>query len=96
MRRVAIVASCSGNGRTTLDRELARRSQVPFVELDALVHGPTGRETPADEDRAGGAMVASEGWVLDGTYERKLGTLVLDAADTAVRLDLPIRVSGPL
>lgn len=41
-------------------------------------------------------MVASEGWVLDGTYERKLGTLVLDAADTAVRLDLPIRVSGPL
>jgi adenylate kinase family enzyme len=52
VRRVAIIASASGNGKTTLGRELARRLDVPFVELDALVHGPGWTETPDDELRA--------------------------------------------
>ena len=52
MKRVAIVASASGNGKTTLGRELARRLDVPFVEVDALVHGPNWVETPNDELRA--------------------------------------------
>jgi len=30
------------------------------------------------------------GWVIDGNYERKLETLVIDAADTIVWLDLPL------
>jgi hypothetical protein len=33
--------------------------------------------------------------VVDGSYSRKLGTLVLDAADTVVWLDLPVRVWLP-
>ena len=33
--------------------------------------------------------------MIDGDYERKLGTLVLDAADTIVWLDLPTRVWLP-
>ena len=37
MRRVAVIASASGNGKTTLGRALAARLGVPFVELDALV-----------------------------------------------------------
>jgi SpoVK/Ycf46/Vps4 family AAA+-type ATPase len=40
LRRVAIIASASGNGKTTLGRALAKRLGVRFVELDALVHGP--------------------------------------------------------
>jgi len=52
MRKVAIIASASGNGKTTLGRELARRLDVPFVELDALVHGPGWVETPDDQLRA--------------------------------------------
>jgi len=51
MRKVAVTASASGNGKTTLGRELARRLGVPFVELDALVHGPGWQETPDDELR---------------------------------------------
>lgn len=31
-----------------------------------------------------------DGWVIDGNYERKLGGLVTDAADTIVWLDLPL------
>ena len=96
MRRVAVIASASGNGKTTVGRELARRLGVPFVELDALVHGPGWVETPDEELRATlRPIVASEGWVIDGTYQRKLGTLVLDAADLVVWLDLPVRVWLP-
>lgn len=96
MRRVAVIASASGNGKTTFGRELARRLEVPFVELDALVHGPGWVETPDDELRAQvEPILASEGWVIDGSYHRKLGDLVLRAADAIIWLDLPIRVWLP-
>jgi adenylate kinase family enzyme len=96
MRKVAVIASASGNGKTTIGRELARRLDVQFVELDALVHGPGWIETPDDELRAQvEPIVASDGWVIDGTYQSKLGNLVIDSADVVVWLDLPMRVWMP-
>ena len=96
MRKVAVIASASGNGKTTVGRELACRLDVPFVELDALVHGAGWVETPNDELRARvEPIVASDGWVIDGSYQRKLGDLVLRAADVVVWLDLPMRVWLP-
>jgi len=96
VRRVAIIASASGNGKTTIGRALAARLGVRFVELDALVHGPGWTETPDDELRATlEPILAEHGWVVDGDYQRKIGTLVLDAADTVVWLDLPTRVWFP-
>ena len=96
MRRVAIIASASGNGKTTVGRELAERLGVPFVELDALVHGPGWVETPDDVLAAQlEPVLASSGWVIDGTYRRKLGDRVLATADLVVWLDLPIRVWLP-
>jgi len=93
VRRVAIIASASGNGKTTLGRTIAARLGVRFVELDALVHGPGWAETPDDELKAIlTPILAEDGWVIDGNYTSKLGTLVLDAADTVVWLDLPTRV----
>jgi adenylate kinase family enzyme len=96
MRRVAVIASASGNGKTTMGRELAERMGVAFVELDALVHGPDWTETPDDVLVAQlEPVLASEGWVIDGTYRRKLGDRVLAAADVVLWLDLPIRVWLP-
>jgi adenylate kinase family enzyme len=96
VKRVAIIASASGNGKTTLARELARRLDAPVVELDALVHGPGWTETPDEELRAlVEPVLAGESWVIDGTYRSKLGDLVLESADTVVWLDLPLRVWLP-
>jgi adenylate kinase family enzyme len=91
-----VIASASGSGKTTLGREVARRLEVPFVEVDSLVHGPNWVETPDDELREQmQPIVDSDAWVIDGTYRRKLGDLVLARADTVVWLDLPIRVWFP-
>jgi adenylate kinase family enzyme len=96
MRKVAVIASASGNGKTTLGRELARRLNVQFVELDALVHGPGWLETPDEELRAQvEPIVRSDGWVIDGVYRGKLGDLVLRSADVVVWLDLPVRIWLP-
>jgi adenylate kinase family enzyme len=96
VRRVAIIASASGNGKTTLGRELARRLEVPFHELDALHHGPGWTEATADELRARvEPLVAEDEWVVDGAYRGKLGDLVLERAELVVWLDLPLRVWLP-
>jgi adenylate kinase family enzyme len=95
-RRVAVVASASGNGKTTVGRDLARRLRVPFVEMDSLVHGPGWVETPDEELRGRlEPILGGDGWVVDNVYRRKLGDLVLERADLVVWLDQPIRVWFP-
>lgn len=96
VRKVAVVASASGNGKTTLGRELAQRLRVPFIELDSLVHGPGWVEISDEDLRARvEPIVISDGWVIDGAYQHKLGDLVLNSADLVVWLDLPIRTWLP-
>ena len=93
---MAILASASGNGKTTLGRSLAERLDVPFVELDALNHGPNWTEATPEELRAKvEPLLAQDGWVIDGGYMSKLGDLVVGNADTVVWLDLPLRVWVP-
>ncbi|HWG57363.1 MAG TPA: shikimate kinase [Gaiellaceae bacterium] len=95
-QRIAVVGTASGSGKTTLARELARRLDVPFVELDALHHGPDWTEATAAELRARvEPLVAGDAWVVDGNYHGKLGTLVLERAELVVWLDLPRRVWLP-
>ena len=89
MRKIAVTASASGSGKSTIGRALAERLGVPYVELDALVHGPNWTETPDDElRRILEPILAGEGWVIDGGYRRKIGDLVL-AAGRRRRLDRP-------
>ena len=96
MRRVAIIASASGCGKTTFGQALAARLGVSFHELDAIHHQAGWTELDADElRRRVGPLVASDAWVIDGSYRSKLGDLVLEAADTVVWLDLPRRVWLP-
>jgi adenylate kinase family enzyme len=94
MRRVS-VRGTSGSGKTTTSRRLAELLGVPFIELDALHHGPNWAEPTPEEFRArveAAIVEAPDGWVIDGSYASKLGDLVLERADTLVWLDLPLHV----
>jgi adenylate kinase family enzyme len=96
MLKVVVIASASGNGKTTLGRRLAQRLRVPFIELDELVHGPNWQETSNENLRARlEPLLAGDGWVADGAYQHKLGDFVLDRADTVVWLDLPLHIWLP-
>jgi adenylate kinase family enzyme len=89
VERVSVVG-CSGAGKTTLGRRLAGILDVPFVELDGLVHQPGWAQLPVDEFRAEvRRSCAGDRWVVDGNYRSMVQDLVWDRADTVVWLDLP-------
>ena len=90
------VKGISGSGKSTFSRQLAERLGVPYLEIDAVHHGPNWTEASAEElqTRVRDFMAgAPGGWVIDGNYESKLGDLVLAAADRIVWLDPPLRVA---
>jgi adenylate kinase family enzyme len=91
-----LIATASGNGKTTTGRALAERLGVPFYELDALHHGPNWKPATREELLAKvEPIVAADAWVIDGTYRSKIGDVVPEAADLVVWLDLPVRVWLP-
>jgi adenylate kinase family enzyme len=95
MARRVSVQGASGAGKTEFAARLAGCLGVPHIELDALHHGPNWTEATSAELTASvsQAMAANPaGWVIDGNYHRKIGTLVSDAADTVVWLDPPLPV----
>jgi adenylate kinase family enzyme len=89
MRKVAVMGG-TGSGKTTVSRLLAQRLGVPHIELDALFWKPGWVMPTAEEFRPiVEASLDPDGWVVDGNYRHRLGTLVLDQADLVVWLDLP-------
>jgi adenylate kinase family enzyme len=96
VRRVAIVKSASGSGATTVGREIAARLGIPFHELDALFWQPDWTEPDRDDFQERVAeVVATDSWVIDGSYQGWIGQLVLGSADVVVWLDLPMRIWLP-
>jgi adenylate kinase family enzyme len=94
MARRILIKGGSGAGKSTLGLMLARHLDVPFVELDALHHGPgwTPASATALQASVRAAIDDERGWVADGNYDSKLGDLLLDRADLIIWLDLPLPV----
>ena len=90
MRKVAVMGP-TGSGKTTVSRQLAERLGVPHIELDALFWKPGWVMPSAEEFRPiVEAALDPNGWVVDGNYRHRLGTLVLAEADLVVWLDMPL------
>lgn len=95
MPRRIVLKGSSGAGKSTLAAELAPRLSLAHIELDALHHGPNWSAPTGEEFRARVRVAmdeATNGWVIDGNYDSKLGDLIIEAADTLVWLDLPLHV----
>ncbi|MET0791133.1 MAG: adenylate kinase [Polyangiaceae bacterium] len=95
MGRRVLIKGTSGSGKSTLAARLAQRLGVPHVELDALHHGPNWQAaSPSALSRAVRDVLDDErGWVVDGNYDGKLGSLLLDRAELVVWLDLPLKLT---
>ena len=86
MERVMIIGS-GGAGKSTLARELGRRTGLPVFHLDAVYWKPGWEPTPREEwvqrveELAGGPR-----WIIDGNYSNTMDDR-LKHADTIIFLD---------
>ena len=82
-----LVAGTSGAGKTTLARRVAGLLTLPYVELDALFHGPGW--APREEFMADvGRLAAAPAWVTEWQYPAAR-PLLAERAELLVWLDLP-------
>lgn len=86
--RISVVG-CSGAGKTTLSRRLARRLGYRHVELDALYHQPDWQPLPDDDfQQATDEALQGDGWIAEGNYSL-VRPLVRARSDMVIWLDLP-------
>jgi adenylate kinase family enzyme len=88
MQRVLVMGS-SGSGKSTFARQLANRTGLPFVSLDALYWQPGWQ--PSEPEPFGLRVkeaACAPRWVMDGNYT-KFGELRRERADTVIWFDLP-------
>ena len=70
MQRV-LVLGCSGAGKSTFSRRLARATDLPLVELDYAFWQPGWVKTPREQWLMTAAALAAEPrWIMDGNYYR--------------------------
>jgi adenylate kinase family enzyme len=88
MKRVLVIGS-GGAGKSTFAVQLAERTGLPLIHLDALFWGPGWVETPRDEWASRVSELASaERWIMDGNYGGSLDAR-LACCDTVIFLDVP-------
>lgn len=82
-----VVAGASGSGKTTVARHVHQVLELPYVEIDALFHGPNW--TPSDTFFDDVTRFSAEPqWVTEWQYEAARPVLA-SRADLLVWLDLP-------
>jgi len=84
-----LVYGVTGSGKTTLAREIAERTGLPWHAVDELTWLPGWVEVPADEQRRRVETIcAGERWILDAAYSR-WADVPLARAQLIVALDYP-------
>lgn len=94
MRRVVVLGP-GGAGKSTLAREIGRRTGLPVVHLDLIFWREGWTRAPAEEvARDFRSATAGARWIVDGNFlgDERIGEDErFDRADTVVFLDLPRR-----
>ena len=81
------MAGAPGVGKSTLARRVADHLAVPYVELDALHHGPGWQPSPTFRDDVV-ALAARDEWVTEWQYPTARPVLA-GRADLVIFLDMP-------
>ncbi|KAF7334631.1 hypothetical protein MVEN_02293500 [Mycena venus] len=95
--RVHVVGNC-GSGKTRVSMRLAELLGVPYICLDALFWKPGWEKETNEQFRKNvekALEAAPNGWVVDGNYGRRIGTIVEDSATDVIWLDPPLVLYFP-
>ncbi|KAJ6557798.1 hypothetical protein B0H19DRAFT_946437 [Mycena capillaripes] len=95
--RVHLVGN-SGKSRYTVGKQLAALLGVPFIALDSLCWRPGWQKSTRDEMRQKleqALTEAANGWVVDGNYRSRIGTIVEDNCTDVIWLDPPLLLYLP-
>lgn len=86
------VMGTSGSGKTSVARRIAKKLNIPYVELDELFWKPNWTESTDEEffPKLEEAL-SVDGWVLDGNYTRTI-PIKWKRCQMAVYLDLPFHI----
>ncbi|NUU76474.1 AAA family ATPase [Paenibacillus xylanilyticus] len=93
MKKILILGIVA-SGKTTLARELSQKLNIPWYELDTIVHHDTphgrNKRTPDEQVTVIKDIDRSGPWIFEGT-DRESYRCLWDMADTIIFLDTPLR-----
>ncbi|KAJ7479523.1 hypothetical protein FB451DRAFT_1556458 [Mycena latifolia] len=84
--------------KSTVGKQLAELLGVPFISLDTLFWKPDWQESTNEELRekvAAALANAPNGWVVDGNYSSKIGSIVVGTSTDTIWLDPPLLLYLP-
>jgi adenylate kinase family enzyme len=88
--RIVVIGNAAG-GKSTLARRLARRRDVPLIEVDRLLWQQGWQLTPeADYARGHAEIIARDRWVIDGLGRQDSIANRLARATEIVLIDMPL------
>jgi hypothetical protein len=88
--RIVVIGNAAG-GKSTLARHLARRRELPLIEVDRLLWQPEWQLTPeADYAREHAKIIAQDRWVIDDLGRQDSIAPRLARATEIVLVDLPL------
>lgn len=89
MKRI-IVIGCPGSGKSTLSRELHKKTALPLYHLDMMYwnEDKTTVEKPVFLERLSTVLEKDE-WIIDGNYTSTM-EMRMEKCDTVIFLDFPL------
>lgn len=83
------IVGTSGSGKSTFGRNLAKRLELPYIEMDRLFWKPNWTESSDDEFFAKlRTTTREEGWILDGNYSRTT-SIKWSRTEVVIWIDMP-------
>ena len=92
MMQKVIVIGCPGSGKSTISRELHKKTGIPLYHLDMMYWNAdkTTVEKSVFLERLS-AVLEKDEWIIDGNYGSTM-ELRMGACDTVIFLDYPLEV----